>query len=53
MSFFIAVLLTILVCMYAEKNFPGSITDLFVGVFKILFCLFILLMIMMIWAIVV
>jgi hypothetical protein len=53
MSFFIALLLTILVCMYAEKNFPGAITDLCVGVVKILMFLFILVMIMFIWAIIV
>jgi hypothetical protein len=46
MSFFIALMLTIFVVMYAEKNFPGAIGDLFFGIIKLLFGAFILILLL-------
>jgi len=46
MSFFIALMLTIFVVMYAEKNFPGAIGDLFFGIIKLLFGAFILIILL-------
>jgi hypothetical protein len=48
MSFIIALMLTIFVCMYATKNFPGAITDILFGTLKIFLMLIIILIILMI-----